>query len=124
MAEQKDTGPDRGLLDLRGLFLLFVGLAGGLVFYANDLDATRAAVWFVVFCGGGIALIARAFKLEKSAGLIVALSSVAAAILLYTGDTDNLTGAIILALVGLGGGAYLMLPPSPPTDDPPQRFRD
>jgi hypothetical protein len=37
-----------------------------------------------------------------------------AAVLLYRDDADDLARAIILALAGLGAGAYLMLPRSPP----------
>jgi membrane-bound metal-dependent hydrolase YbcI (DUF457 family) len=109
MAEQKDTGPDRGALDLRGLFFLFIGLVGALALYAKDDDGTRATIWFILFVGGGIALIARAFKQEKLAGLILPISSIAAAILIYQADSDNLVGAVILALVGLAAGAYLIL---------------
>jgi hypothetical protein len=109
MAEQEDTGPDRGVLDLRGLFFLFLGLVGALVLYAKDDDGTRAAIWLVLFCGGGIALIARAFRQEKLAGLILPISSIAAAVLIYQADSANLIGAVILALVGLGTGAYLLL---------------
>ena len=109
MGEQDNTGSDRGVLDLRGLFFLFTGLVGALVLYAKDDEGTRAAIWFVLFCGGGIALIARAFKQEKLAGLILPISSIVGAVLIYRADSDNLVGAMILALVGLGAGAYLML---------------
>ena len=113
MPEQEDTGPDRGALDLRGLLFLFIGFAGALVFYANDVDGTRAGIWLVLFGGGGTALIARAFKQEKVAGAIVALAGIVAGVLLYTDDADNLARAIILALAALGAGAYLMMPRSP-----------
>ena len=105
----EDTGPDRGVLDLRGLFFVFIGLVGALALYAKDDEATRAAIWFVLFCGGGIALIARAFKQEKLAGLVLPISSIVGAVLIYRADSGNLIGAVILVLVGLGTGAYLML---------------
>jgi len=110
MAKRKDIGPDRGALDLRGLLCLFIGLVGAIAFYANDLDGTRASVWLVLFGGGGIAMISRAFKQEKLAGLILILSGIGAAALLYTDDASNLTPAIVLLLAGLGAGAFLMLP--------------
>jgi hypothetical protein len=110
MAKRKDTAPDRGALDLRGLLCLFIGLVGAIAFYANDLDGTRASVWLVLFGGGGIAMISRAFKQEKLAGLILILSGIGAAALLYTDDASNLTPAIVLLLAGLGAGAFLMLP--------------
>ena len=109
MAGREHTGPDRGVLDFRGLLILFIGLIGAFVFYANDIDGTRAAVWLVLFGGCGIALIARAFKQEKLAGMIVILVGIVAAVILYTADASNLTGAVILLLAGLAGGAYLML---------------
>ena len=113
MAKHGNAGPDRGALDLRGLLCLFIGLVGALVFYANDIDGTRAVIWLVLFGGGGTGMIARAFKQEKLAGLIVMLAGISAAALLYADDTANLTLAIVLLLVGVGAGAYLMLlPPS------------
>ena len=110
MAKRKDIGPDRGALDLRGVLCLFIGLVGAIAFYANDLDGTRASVWLVLFGGGGIAMISRAFKQEKLAGLILILSGSVAAALLYVDDSSNLTPAIVLLFAGLGAGAYLMLP--------------
>lgn len=109
MPEQKDTRPDRGVLDLRGLFFLFIGLAGSLALYAKDDDGTRATIWFVMFVGGGVALIARAFRQEKLAGLILPISGIVAAVLIYRADSDHLIGAVILALVSLAAGAYLIL---------------
>ena len=109
MSEQKDTGPDRGVLDLRGLFFLFIGLVGALALYAKDDDGTRATIWFVLFVGGGIALVARAFRQEKLAGVILSISSIVGAVLIYQADSGHLVGAVILALAGLAAGAYLIL---------------
>ncbi len=112
MARRANTGPDRGALDFRGLLCLFIGLVGALIFYANDLDGTRAAVWLVLFGGGGIAMIARAFKQEKLAGLILMLVGIGAAALLYGDDAENLTPPVVLILAGVGAGAYLILLPA------------
>jgi hypothetical protein len=109
MAKHERTEPDRGALDFRGLLCLFVGLVGAFVFYANDDDGTRAAIWLVLFCGGGVAMIARAFKQEKLAGLLLIAVGIVAAGLIYSGDDGNLTGAIVLLVAGVGGGAYLMM---------------
>src|ERR1700722_17307089 len=113
MSEQKDTGPDRGVLDLRGLFFLFIGLVGALALYAKDDDGTRATIWFVLFVGGGIALVARAFRREKIAGVILSISSIVGAVLIYQADSDHLVGAVTLAIAGLAAGAYLILFASP-----------
>ena len=113
MSEQEDAGPDRGVLDLRGLLFLFIGLTGALYFYANDDDGTRAAVWLILWVGGACTLFARAFRQEKLAALIIALAGIAAGVIWYTGDSDHLVSAIVLAVAGLGGAGYLMLPPAP-----------
>ena len=110
MAKRDNDKVDRGALDLRGLLCLFIGLVGAIGFYATDLDGTRAGVWLVLFGGGGIAMITRAFKQEKVAGLILILVGITSALLLYTADADNLIEAIVLLFAGVGGGVYLMLP--------------
>jgi len=110
MAENERSGLDRGAMDMRGLLCVFIGLAGALVFYANDDDGTRAAVWLVLFAGGGVAMIARAFRQEKLAAVIVVAIGIVAGGLLYAGDGDNrLVAAIIVALAGVASGTYLML---------------
>lgn len=110
MAKRDNDKVDRAALDLRGLLCLFIGLVGAIALYATDLDGTRAIIWLVLFGGGGIAMITRAFKQDKVAAVILILVGIIAAVLLYNEDADNLTGAIVLLLAGVGAGIYLMLP--------------
>lgn len=109
----QDTGPDRGVLDMRGMFFIFIGLVGAVMFYAKDDDGTRAAFWFIVCVGTGCSLIARAFRQQKLGAVLVAMAGVVGGVFLYQNDADNLIMAIGLAGIALGSGAYLFVQPPP-----------
>lgn len=96
-------------MDLRGLLLIFIGLIGAFILYANDpYETTRATLCFLVFVGVGAHLVARAFRLRRTGGLILFFVAVAGAAVIYANDANDLLHAIVWLLAGAGAGAYVV----------------